>query len=80
MREHGDVFERGLQQLAQEVAGAGGGDGDYRAVHVLQTPGESFDSGIRRTVAWYLDNQDWIGAVTSGAYQEWVLLQYAAIA
>ena len=44
------------------------------------TPGESFDSGIRRTVAWYLDNQDWIGAVTSGAYQEWVLLQYAAIA
>ena len=44
------------------------------------TPGESFASGIRRTVSWYLDNEDWLAAVMSGAYHDWVSLQYAAIA
>src|SRR5213075_644828 len=43
VREHGDVFERGLQQLAQEVAGVRGGDGDYRAVHVLKALGEALE-------------------------------------
>src|SRR5437773_7900481 len=44
------------------------------------TPSESFASGIRRTVGWYLDNEDWLAAVMSGAYHNWVSLQYAAIA
>jgi dTDP-glucose 4,6-dehydratase len=44
------------------------------------TPAESFASGIRRTVSWYLDNAAWLAAVTSGAYHDWVSLQYAAIA
>ena len=43
-------------------------------------PADSFASGIRRTVAWYLDNDKWLAAVTSGAYHEWVSLQYAATA
>jgi len=43
-------------------------------------PAESFASGIRRTVAWYLDNDAWLAAVTSGAYHDWVSLQYAATA
>ncbi|HEY3180961.1 MAG TPA: dTDP-glucose 4,6-dehydratase [Casimicrobiaceae bacterium] len=43
------------------------------------TPIETFASGIRRTIDWYLDNEDWLAAVTSGAYHEWVTLQYAAI-
>jgi dTDP-glucose 4,6-dehydratase len=40
-------------------------------------PMETFDSGIRKTVRWYLDHQDWTGNVTSGAYREWVHKQYA---
>jgi dTDP-glucose 4,6-dehydratase len=44
------------------------------------TPGESFESGMRQTIAWYLDNDAWLAAVTSGAYHDWVSLQYAAVA
>jgi dTDP-glucose 4,6-dehydratase len=39
-------------------------------------PSHTFDSGMRRTIAWYLDNATWLDAVTSGAYQHWVSLQY----
>jgi dTDP-glucose 4,6-dehydratase len=41
-------------------------------------PAETFETGIRKTVAWYLDNQDWVQNVTSGAYREWVSKQYGA--
>ena len=40
-------------------------------------PAETFESGIRKTVEWYLANQDWVSNVTSGAYREWVEKQYA---
>ncbi len=40
-------------------------------------PIETFESGIRKTVQWYLDHQDWVAHVTSGAYREWVGRQYA---
>ena len=39
-------------------------------------PAESFESGIRKTVRWYLDNQDWVRHVTSGAYRDWVGKHY----
>jgi len=39
-------------------------------------PAETFETGIRKTIAWYLDNQDWVRNVTSGAYREWVGKQY----
>jgi len=39
-------------------------------------PAETFDSGIRKTVAWYLDHADWTARVTSGAYHEWVDQHY----
>ncbi|QYJ21510.1 dTDP-glucose 4,6-dehydratase [Achromobacter sp. ES-001] len=42
------------------------------------TPSETFDSGIRKTVLWYLRNQQWIDNVTSGAYRDWVSQQYRA--
>lgn len=42
------------------------------------SPVESFDSGIRKTIRWYLDNQDWVDAVTSGEYQNWMALNYEA--
>lgn len=41
-------------------------------------PAETFESGIRKTVLWYLDNQEWVRNVTSGAYREWLERQYAA--
>jgi dTDP-glucose 4,6-dehydratase len=41
-------------------------------------PTESFQTGIRRTVRWYLDNHDWVENVTSGAYRDWVATHYAA--
>ena len=41
-------------------------------------PSETFETGIRKTVQWYLDNQAWVANVTSGAYQNWVGKQYSA--
>lgn len=41
-------------------------------------PAETFETGIRKTVQWYLDNQDWVKNVTSGAYREWLDVQYGA--
>lgn len=39
-------------------------------------PSETFESGIRKTVRWYLDHQAWVRNVTSGAYRRWVEQQY----
>ncbi|MGZ8144353.1 MAG: dTDP-glucose 4,6-dehydratase [Methylosarcina sp.] len=41
-------------------------------------PVETFESGIRKTVQWYLDNQNWVSNVTSGIYRNWIDKQYAA--
>jgi dTDP-glucose 4,6-dehydratase len=40
------------------------------------TPQESFETGIRKTVQWYLDNARWVDNVTSGAYQTWIETNY----
>ena len=40
-------------------------------------PAETFESGIRKTVEWYLTNPQWVRNVQSGAYREWVQKQYA---
>jgi dTDP-glucose 4,6-dehydratase len=40
-------------------------------------PAETFESGIRKTVAWYLAHPDWVARVQSGAYRDWVSKQYA---
>jgi dTDP-glucose 4,6-dehydratase len=40
-------------------------------------PQVTFEAGIRNTVAWYLDHQDWVANITSGAYREWIETQYA---
>jgi len=39
-------------------------------------PAETFETGIRKTVRWYLDHQDWVTEVTSGAYRDWVDRHY----
>jgi dTDP-glucose 4,6-dehydratase len=41
-------------------------------------PAETFETGIKKTVQWYLDNQAWVANVTSGAYQNWVGQNYGA--
>jgi dTDP-glucose 4,6-dehydratase len=40
-------------------------------------PKETFESGMRKTIHWYLDNDAWIQAVTSGAYRQWMATQYS---
>jgi dTDP-glucose 4,6-dehydratase len=40
------------------------------------TPAESFETGIRKTVQWYLDNPTWIARVRSGDYQKWMEQHY----
>jgi len=41
-------------------------------------PSETFVSGLRRTILWYLHNAPWLSAVRSKEYQKWISLQYAA--
>ena len=40
-------------------------------------PQETFETGIRKTVEWYLNNQDWVDQVVSGEYKNWVEKQYS---
>jgi dTDP-glucose 4,6-dehydratase len=40
------------------------------------TPETTFEDGIRRTIAWYLENMDWVNQVRDGSYQEWMQLNY----
>ena len=39
-------------------------------------PAETFESGIRKTVQWYLAHGDWVRNVQSGAYRDWVATHY----
>ncbi len=39
-------------------------------------PAETFDTGIKKTVQWYLDNPVWVEGVVSGSYREWLQKQY----
>ena len=39
-------------------------------------PAETFESGLARTVKWYMDNPSWIAGIESGSYQQWVNLNY----
>ena len=40
-------------------------------------PAETFETGIRKTVQWYLENSEWVANVQSGSYRDWVQKQYA---
>jgi dTDP-glucose 4,6-dehydratase len=40
-------------------------------------PRETFQTGIRKTVQWYLDNEAWVQGVTSGSYRQWMAKQYS---
>jgi dTDP-glucose 4,6-dehydratase len=40
-------------------------------------PVETFESGIGKTVRWYLEHEDWVRDVTSGSYRQWMAKHYA---
>jgi dTDP-glucose 4,6-dehydratase len=40
-------------------------------------PRETFESGIRKTVQWYIDNEGWVQGVNSGNYRQWMAKQYS---
>ena len=40
-------------------------------------PAETFETGLAKTVRWYLDNQEWVDEVASGDYRKWVATNYA---
>jgi len=39
-------------------------------------PSQSFESGLRHTVEWYLNNPEWVNGIVSGAYKDWIARQY----
>jgi len=41
-------------------------------------PQETFETGIRKTVRWYLENEEWVGNVTSGSYRQWIEAHYSS--
>jgi dTDP-glucose 4,6-dehydratase len=76
--------EGGYRPLIRFVADRPGHDRRYaidarKAKRSLGwAPRESFESGLARTVRWYLDNAEWVAQVKSGAYREWLETNYAA--
>src|SRR5207302_9863409 len=38
---------------------------------------ETFNSGLRKTVRWYVENDGWVDDVTSGSYREWIASDYS---
>jgi dTDP-glucose 4,6-dehydratase len=40
-------------------------------------PKETFETGIRKTIRWYLENEEWVRDVTSGSYRQWISTQYS---
>ena len=40
-------------------------------------PRETFESGIRKTIAWYLQHEDWVKSVTGGSYRQWIAKHYS---
>ncbi len=51
-------------------------DASKMSAELAWQPQETFESGIRKTVQWYLDNQQWVSNVKSGAYQSWIEQNY----
>ena len=40
-------------------------------------PAETFETGMRKTVQWYLDHQDWVRQIQSGDYMQWIDRNYS---
>ncbi len=74
----------GYRGLVQFVADRPGHDRRYAidAAKIRRElgwqPGESFDSGMQKTVRWYLEHGEWVAQVKSGEYRQWLEVNYAA--
>ena len=72
----------GYRALVQYVADRPGHDRRYAidarkiARELGWKPRETFESGLERTIRWYLDNPQWVAEVRSGAYRAWLDLNY----
>jgi len=53
-------------------------DGSKLEAHCGWQPKETFESGIRKTVRWYLANEAWVQQVRTGEYRKWIELHYGA--
>lgn len=42
-------------------------------------PEENFKSGMLKTVRWYLANEEWVSLITTGAYRDWIALNYQPV-
>jgi dTDP-glucose 4,6-dehydratase len=51
-------------------------DGSKARKELRWAPKKAFLGGLRRTVCWYLDNQEWVKNVTNAAYRDWVPIQH----
>jgi dTDP-glucose 4,6-dehydratase len=79
-----DSPHRPHQQLITYVKDRPGHDKRYAIdaskikAHIGWQPAETFESGIRKTVTWYLENAAWVENITSGSYQQWINQNYEA--
>ena len=51
-------------------------DAEKIGIELGWKPVETFESGIRKTVEWYLANKEWVDNVKSGNYKSWIALNY----
>jgi dTDP-glucose 4,6-dehydratase len=53
---------------------------DFTKIHkqLNWSPKESFETGLRKTIRWYINNKKWVERVNSGEYQSWIEEQYGA--
>ena len=79
----GDAPVSGYRELITYVTDRPGHDRRY-AINATKIeselgwqPAETFETGIRKTVLWYLDNPDWVEQIISGDYRQWVERHYA---
>ena len=49
------------------------------AVELDWKPEETFETGIRKTICWYLEHQEWVSDVSGGEYVDWIKKNYSAV-
>ncbi|MFM7342129.1 MAG: dTDP-glucose 4,6-dehydratase, partial [Betaproteobacteria bacterium] len=81
-RDDGQSYRRQITHVADRPGHDRRYAIDARKLHrdLGWRPAETFESGIRKTVRWYLDHPGWVQRVQSGAYRQWIDSQYGVSA